>query len=433
MEVTALCVRLMTPVMLLLVAQVDFSYSQKAAFPQVVPNRQQHFQYESLVVSCEGLEGLTGWRVMQRIKGVVKTCATAWSNATEPCEIKDAYPALDSGEYWCVMGVKTSNTVNITVTDGPVILESPVHPVMEGEATALSCRVKQASPNLTAEFFKDGHLMERSSTENVNILTVSKSNEGLYKCRIPGVGESPVSWLTVRVMNVLLLPVARVHLNNSPENALIVPTKLQLFEYSSISINCEGFITTTGWTVMRKMKGKVDECVSTWVTTPASVCAIKPVYLTDSGEYWCETGEERSNVVNITVTAGNVILESPALPVKEGDTVTLRCRTKTTSSALIADFYKDDFLIGTDSTGEMTMLSVSKSNEGLYKCSISEFGESPQSWLAVRVHRETPPSSDHSCHVYLVLRTVFTIVMVALLLLLLVGLLHFGKVRVTQK
>ncbi|KAM6894237.1 uncharacterized protein PEZ65_021927 [Lycodopsis pacificus] len=96
------------------------------------------------------------------------------------------------------MGGKTSNTVNITVTAGPVILESPVHPVTEGEATALSCRVKQASPNLTAEFFKDGRLMERSSTENVNILSVSKSNEGLYKCRIPGAGESPGSWLTVR-------------------------------------------------------------------------------------------------------------------------------------------------------------------------------------------------------------------------------------------
>ncbi|KAK9525102.1 hypothetical protein VZT92_017437 [Zoarces viviparus] len=149
MEVTALCVRLMRPVMLLLVAQVDFSYSQKAG----------------------------------------------------PCEIKDPYPALHSGEYWCVMGAKTSNTVNITVTDGPVILESPVHPVIEGDATALSCRVQQASPNLTPEFFKDGHLMERSSTEHVNILSVSKSNEGLYKCTIPGAGESPGSWLTVRAVH----------------------------------------------------------------------------------------------------------------------------------------------------------------------------------------------------------------------------------------
>ncbi|XP_054457911.1 Fc receptor-like protein 5 [Anoplopoma fimbria] len=237
------------------------------------------------------------------------------------------------------------------------------------------------------------------------------------------------------MMNVLMLPVARVHLTNAQESyALIVPSKLQLFEYSSISINCEGLNTKAGWTVMRKTKkiGR-EECVSSWVTTPASVCAIKHVYLTDSGEYWCETREERSNAINITITAGDVILESPVVPVMEGDTVTLICRSKTTSSALRADFYRDDFPIGTGSTGEMTMLAVSKANQGLYRCSISEFGESVQSWLAVReAHRETRPSSDHSCHVYLVLRTVFTIVMVALLLLLL-GLLHCGKLRVTQK
>ncbi|XP_049922776.1 low affinity immunoglobulin gamma Fc region receptor II-c-like [Epinephelus moara] len=232
-------------------------------------------------------------------------------------------------------------------------------------------------------------------------------------------------------IKVLMLLFAQFHLN-SAQDALIVPTKLQVFEYSSVSINCQGSNSTTGWTVMRKIKGKVGECVSTWLTTPATSCAIKPVYSTDGGEYWCEAGEERSNAVNITITGGSVILESPVLPVMEGDTVTLRCRSKMTSSALIADFYKDDLLIGTSSTGEMIVHSVSTSDEGLYRCSISEFGESPQSWLAVRaVPRETPPPSDDSCHAYLVLRTIFTIVMVALLLLL-VGLLHCGKLRVTQ-
>lgn len=82
--------------------------------------------------------------------------------------------------------------------------------------------------------------------------------------------------------------------------------------------------------------------------------------------------------------AGAVILESPPVPVMEGDEVTLRCRSKMTSSAHIADFYKDDIFIGSGSTGEMVIQSVSKSNEGLYKCCISDFGESPQSRLAVR-------------------------------------------------
>ncbi|XP_078137932.1 uncharacterized protein LOC139926013 [Centroberyx gerrardi] len=76
----------------------------------------------------------------------------------------------------------------------------------------------------------------------------------------------------------------------------------------------------------------------------------------------------------------------------EGDAVTLNCTTKTPSN-LTAGFYKDGFLIRTDSTGEMTIHSVSKCDEGLYKCSISGVGESPESWLAVRaLHKETHPS-----------------------------------------
>lgn len=87
------------------------------AFPQVVPNRQQHFEYESIDVSCEGLEGLTGWRVMKRIKGDVRTCASSWSTSTGPCNIKNAFPTADTGEYWCeIGGIKKSNTVNIIVT-----------------------------------------------------------------------------------------------------------------------------------------------------------------------------------------------------------------------------------------------------------------------------------------------------------------------------
>uniref|UniRef100_A0AAQ5Z4B9 Ig-like domain-containing protein n=1 Tax=Amphiprion ocellaris TaxID=80972 RepID=A0AAQ5Z4B9_AMPOC len=155
---------------------------------------------------------------------------------------------------------------------------------------------------------------------------------------------------------------------------------LCLFEHSSLYINCKGFNISTGWTVLSKTKGKVSTCISGW----SFICTIKPALLSDSGEYWCEGGGERSNAVNITITDGAVILESPVLPVMEGGNVTLRCRTKMTSSAHIADFFKDGRHIGTSTTAEMTIGRVSMSDEGLYSCSISEFGESPQSWLTVR-------------------------------------------------
>ncbi|KAM4611886.1 uncharacterized protein ACJ7VT_012520 [Polymixia lowei] len=77
----------------------------------------------------------------------------------------------------------------------------------------------------------------------------------------------------------------------------------------------------------------------------------------------------------------------------EGDDVTLRCRTQTPSN-LTADFYKDGSLIGTESTGEMIIHSVSRSDEGLYKCNRRGLGESPESWLAVRNGTPPPPPPD---------------------------------------
>ncbi|XP_071382252.1 low affinity immunoglobulin gamma Fc region receptor III-A-like [Centroberyx affinis] len=202
----------------------------------------------------------------------------------------------------------------------------------------------------------------------------------------------------------------------------IVPDRLQLFEYESVSFKCEGSDGSTGWRVMRKIKGIISTCPDSLEASKGSSCTIKTAFAVDSGEYWCKAGKgERSNTVNIAVTAGSVILESPVLPVMEGDAVTLNCTTKTPSN-LPAAFYKDGFLIRTGSTGEMTIHSVSKSDEGLYKCSISGAGESPESWLAVRALQETPPSPRHSPW------TVVTVILLALLLV--VGLLHYVKHKV---
>lgn len=78
-----------------------------------------------------------------------------------------------------------------------------------------------------------------------------------------------------------------------------------------------------------------------------------------------------------------MVLEIPAFPVKEGGNVTLGCRKKGMPSNHPADFYKDGHYRETGYGGKITMHTVSKSNEGLYKCSFSK-GKSPESWMAVR-------------------------------------------------
>lgn len=86
----------------------------------------------------------------------------------------------------------------MSYTVGSVILESPAIPVIEEGNVTLCCRNKMASSNFKTDFYKYGHPIHNSSTGNVTIHRVSKSDEGLYKCGISGVGESSESWLSVR-------------------------------------------------------------------------------------------------------------------------------------------------------------------------------------------------------------------------------------------
>ncbi|XP_042071357.1 low affinity immunoglobulin gamma Fc region receptor II-like [Haplochromis burtoni] len=212
----------------------------------------------------------------------------------------------------------------------------------------------------------------------------------------------------------------------------IVPNRLQFFEYESTTFHCEGVDYCE---VLHKFKRKINACNKTNMRTPTgSSCKMRTLYTDDSGEYWYETeGGIRSNSINICVTNGSVILESPAVSVLKEETVTLSCRNKTASSNFTADFYKDGRHIHRSSTGNMTIHRVSKSNEGLYKCSISGVGESPESWLKVSdsqiVNSTTNPDSHiETSHASPAATPWITATILFLFLLIVtMGLYHFSK------
>ncbi|XP_067379031.1 protein turtle-like isoform X1 [Channa argus] len=159
----------------------------------------------------------------------------------------------------------------------------------------------------------------------------------------------------------------------------------QLFEFDSVSLSCEEDDSSAGGTLRRNTtKRQRTQCGDGWGEPAGSSCNISYINPLDSGVYWCESREgSTSNSINITVTGGAVILQSPVLPVMEGHDVSLHCQTKRPPSKLPADFYKDGSLIRTEPTGHMTIHHVTKSDEGLYKCHISSHGESPPSWIYV--------------------------------------------------
>ncbi|KAM6894273.1 Fc receptor-like protein 5 [Lycodopsis pacificus] len=169
----------------------------------------------------------------------------------------------------------------------------------------------------------------------------------------------------------------------------LVPNRSQFFQYESVTLSCVDSGHFSEWRVKRNTSTQKNEECMNWGTRNESRCFINGLHQLDTGVYWCEFGAgECSDTVNITVTGGSVILKSPVHPVQEGESVTLHCIKETTSSSnLTAEFYKDGVLVGSSSTGNMTIHSVLKSDEGLYNCHISGAGESGDSWLAVRAGR----------------------------------------------
>ncbi|XP_029975982.1 uncharacterized protein LOC115409121 [Salarias fasciatus] len=178
----------------------------------------------------------------------------------------------------------------------------------------------------------------------------------------------------------------------SPPGLTVSPSRSQFLKRDSVSLSCE----EDGWTVWRKnSRRQRSSCKDGWGKPAGSSCNITGIYPLDSGVYWCESREGAAgSSINITV-ADTVVLQSPVLPVMEGQDVTLGCRTSAPST-LSAEFFKDGVSIGTESTGHMTLRHVSRSAEGLYRCSFRGVGESPPSWISVSGNHKTDPPPGSS-------------------------------------
>ncbi|KAI4888722.1 hypothetical protein NFI96_001314, partial [Prochilodus magdalenae] len=314
----------------------------------------------------------------------------------------------NAGKYTC-RGERTndlqkseiSDAVTLTVSDvaQAVLSVSPQSWLTEGDSVTLSCEVTGFSTGWTFSWYRavpyrqglnqirDAHgnvmygveLLSDSRREAGGSYTLSPAaphHTGVYVCRAergqPAYRTQYSSpqplWIT----------------GTSPPASLIIsPSRSQHFSGHSLSLSCEGQSDSTGWRVRRYThSGEVSDCSS----VTGSTCNISSLYTSHTGVYWCQSESGGgSDPLNITVHNGDVILDSPVHPVTEGDSLTLRCLYRSTKpSDLTADFYRDGSLLQTQTTGEMIIRTVSKSDAGLYHCKHPEKGESPKSWLSVR-------------------------------------------------
>nr|XP_029530110.1 basement membrane-specific heparan sulfate proteoglycan core protein-like isoform X8 [Oncorhynchus nerka] len=346
----------------------------------------------------------------------------------------------NSGSYTCegVKGnkfSKTSDAVQLTVSDQPKAVLSIFPQWMNpGDSVMLSCEVDKTStgwrfswyrtvpyraglPSLSDKSYSLQPLSDNvTSEDSYTLIPAGPTPTGGYVCRA-GRGD-PVYDTLYSEPQILwsgdLQPSVSLTVN---------PNTTQHFTSTSLSLSCEEKGNSTGWTLMRYTERRVKSgCFSNWGSITGSTCTISYTYTGYSGVFWCESGSgEYSNAVNITVNDGDVILESPVHPVTEGDSVNLTCtfRHQGKNPNPKTDFYKDGTLIKNETTGEMTIPAVSKSDEGFYKCKSGE-GESPESWVTVRVFPVVSPGSSTSVLVGVVVGLLVAGVLLVILLVLLV-------------
>ncbi|XP_053486119.1 Fc receptor-like protein 5 [Ictalurus furcatus] len=321
------------------------------------PSRTQHFTADSLSLSCEDQSDSTGWTVRGYTHSERVSDCSSVSGST--CNISPLSTS-HTGVYWCQSeSGGRSNPVNITVHNGDVILESPVHPVTEGNPLTLRCLYRNSSISASGvDFYKDGSVLQNKTTGEMTISNVSKSGEGFYHCKHPERGESPKCWVSVRAR---------------PKPVVKIQPAGRVFLGETVTLTCE--IQTSG---------------STWQyhwyrdNTELSDAAGKKTYTisdikdSDKGDYTCYG--TKSSDPKYTQTSDGVTLTVSENPKPEltsdlkgavmmGNSVNLSCTLKLQSDGWKFYWIKHTQSTETETeTHSYTIRSVSVSDGGQYKC-----------------------------------------------------------------
>ncbi|XP_029610080.1 leukocyte immunoglobulin-like receptor subfamily A member 4 isoform X1 [Salmo trutta] len=201
-----------------------------------------------------------------------------------------------------------------TVTVNP----NPVYP---GETVTLTCSAGSYS-DWSYKWYKDNSEISLSQYKYLNtrstISRVTESDQGLYWCQ----GER-----RSRPTSSSISDAVTVTVNNYQPKTTLTSDKENIFTGDSVTLSCT--VESSGW----KFYWYRHRPDSTPVATTSEYsCTLSWVNVSDGGQYWCRAGRGDpvyytlySDPVQINITAGDVILESPVHPVAEGDSVTLTC------------------------------------------------------------------------------------------------------------
>ncbi|XP_048866061.1 high affinity immunoglobulin gamma Fc receptor I-like isoform X2 [Brienomyrus brachyistius] len=267
-------------------------------------------------------------------------------------------------------------------------VEPPGPAVYVGEVVSLRCQLEGSiTAGWTYTWYPPasrttmtpipGH---RSNGSWYAIFGVLPSDQGTYRCQAERIGPPPISVLSNSVtLTVMDLP---------PGTLTVSPDSRRHFRGDRLSLHCRfSCSNTTAWTLKHlNEQARVETgccpggSMSKW---GQQTCDFPSLNSWNAGLYWCESGGQRTNAIDITVDESPVIIQGPTQSVLHGGNVTLHCCYRGVSPRNIT-FYKDGMEIETRGDGKMTMRGVTKEDEGFYSCSGKGTGTiSAETWVSV--------------------------------------------------
>ncbi|KAM9501091.1 Fc receptor-like protein 5 [Clarias gariepinus] len=332
------------------------------------PSRTQHFTGDSLSLSCEDQSNSTGWTVRRYTHSEGVLDCSWWGLVTgSTCKIS-SLSTSDTGVYWCGSeSGENSNPVNITVHDGNVILDSPVHPVTKGHPLTLRCLYRNTKPsNLRADFYKNGSVLQTQTRSEMIIYNVSKSDEAFYNCKSQEKGESPKIWVSVGA---------------KPKPTVRVNPQSSIYTGDTVTLTCE-LNQGTEWEFLWY---KNDQQLQRFSTEPVNTNTL-PVTVDNTGDtvYKCVARRynngadthyytEYSDEVTITAKAKPkpTVRVNPQSSIYTGDTVTLTCELQESTGWEFL-WYKynqplQDFSTEPVNTNTLSV-TVNNTGDSVYKC-----------------------------------------------------------------
>ncbi|KAL6490363.1 hypothetical protein MHYP_G00007080 [Metynnis hypsauchen] len=329
---------------------------------------------DTVTLICELQTSLTGWTFFWFKKS--PSAQLTFDENTNTISVTVSNRGTE--EYKCAArrgetDTDYSDQVKITVRERPKaeVKVQPAEQAFITERVTLTCDI-EGGDVWSYEWFKNNNrLSEAERRKTYQISNVDQSDEGDYSCKGTKSTEPRYSETSaaVRVTGLAVRP--KPKLTSSLKGAALTG--------NSVILDCR-LDESAGWTSYwfkhtQNPQNEIKTKTHTYSYT------IRSVSVSDEGQYWCRAARgnpayytQYSDAlwVNVSGAAQAVLNVSLQSWLTEGDSVTLHCEVRDSSTGWTFSWYRDDEELLSDSRreagGSFTLSPAALNHSGVYKC-----------------------------------------------------------------